>query len=154
MPLIDEVIDRVPEDKLAQLTNPNERGATTTDTVYLQLFVDDVEADFESMGVGEFDPTDARHVSAGIIGVILKIQVAKLDNVAVDKHEKWLRFLEDKLRLVTNNDRINPKSSSELTTAEEAPGGIIVAPWFDKELVGLDMIPDLLGGSRHSDNST
>ncbi len=88
-----------------------------------------------------YDNTDARHVSAAIEGIEVKLQVYKGDSPSRQRHKDWQSMLENKLRLVTNNNRILPKSSSRLTPAEEAPGGLQVRPSFDGEESFEDLIP-------------
>ena len=145
MALIDEVTSRIPDQKLVELTNVDDPNPTTVDTTKLGKAVTDVEADFKVFGGGiTYSNADDRHVSFAVTGVVRKLQVWKLESAADDKHEAWQKSIYNHLRLVTGNNRIKPKSSSELTPAEEAPGGIIVRPHFDTHSSHADLIP----GSR------
>jgi hypothetical protein len=142
MALVDEVKSRFPTEKLIQLTNVDSTDATTIDDARLLLAATDVEGDFRTLAGILYNNADARHVSFATTGVIRKLQVWKLETAADEMHEAWQKSIHDVLRLVTGNDRIRPKSSSELTPAKEAPGGIKVRPHFDVEESHLGLIPD------------
>ena len=104
------------------------------------LAVTDVEADFEVYGNIVYDDTDARHVSVAVIGVFLKLLAYKQETADVDRYEAWQERLKEGLRMVTHNNRLLPKTNSQLTPSEEAPNGAIVRPWFDDVIMG-DLIP-------------
>ncbi len=144
MALVDEVKSRFPTEKLVQLTNVDSTDATTINEARLLLAATDVEGDFRTLAGVVYSNADARHVSFATTGVVRKLQVWKLETAADEMHEAWQKSIHDVLRLVTGNDRIRPKSSSELTPSKEAPGGIKVRPHFDVETSHLGLIP----GSR------
>lgn len=146
MALVDEVQSRIVTQKIVELTNVDDLDATTIDTTKLQKAADDVEADFKVLAGIVYDNTDARHISFAVVGVVRKLQVWKLESTADEAHERWQKSLHDRLRLVTGNDRIKPKTSSALTPAEEAPGGEILRPHFDSEESFLDLIPGQRSG--------
>lgn len=140
MPLTTEVQNRYRTQFLIELTNPNDRGATTVNLAALQEASDDVEADLEVHAGTAYDNNDARHVSAAVRGVVKRLQVYQ--GKAPDRDiTNWQQSLRDGLRLVTGNNRVRPRSSSNLTPAEEAPGGQIVRPFFDPETAFGDLIP-------------
>lgn len=133
---------RIPLDRRVQLTNPDDPDATTQNDTLLDEVVKDVIGEFETLGVGVYDDTDARMVAAAIEGVEVKLQVYKGDNPARERHEAWRKYMEDKLRLVTNNNRIKPRSTSAKTPAKESPGGELVRPLFDVNETFDDLIPE------------
>jgi hypothetical protein len=148
MALIDEVKNRIPNEKLVQLTNPDDPDPTTVDDTLLGFAVSDVEADFKVFGGGiTYNNSDDRHVSFAVIGVVRKLQLWKLESAADEKHEAWQKSIRDRLRLVTGNNRVVPKSSSDLTPTEEAPDGVTVRPHFDVESTHSDLIPEAREGN-------
>lgn len=143
MTLPSNVTARVRTQLLIELTNPNDRAATSIDTAQLDLASTDVEADFRTFAGTTYDDTDARHVSEAIVGVILKLQAYMgTTPKPFEDVTEWQERLHDRLRMVTGNNRIRPKSTSELTPVPEAPGGVKVTPWFDPDSAFTDLIPD------------
>lgn len=149
MALITDVQNRIRTQLLVELTNPNDKAATTVDTTFLQRIVDDTEADFEVYGCGVFDATDARYVAQGVIGVLLRLQAygAKIPQPALAL-AAWQEGLYERLRMVTGNDRIRPKTSSKLTPSPEQLGSEKVRPLFDGS---GGLFEDLLPGDRVRD---
>ncbi len=145
MALIDEVKSRIPTQKLAELTNLNDISVKAIDDPRLQLAVDDAEAEFKVRVGVVYDNDDARHKNFAIIGVVRILQLDKLESTAIKNYEDWHKALE-RLRLVTGNDRIKPKSSSKKTPSEEAPNGVIVRPLFDVNDGFTDIIPEQRSG--------
>lgn len=141
MPLTAEVIARIPNQRLVNLTN-DLPGATVINATILANAAADTEADLETCAGVAYDDNDPRLVAAGVRGVILYLLSYKGESRYEVKLTEWRQFLTDKLRLVTGNNRVRPRSSSRLTPAEEAPGGTIVRPWFDGEVGFGDLIPD------------
>lgn len=142
MALIDRVKNRVAAQKLKELTNINNRDKNPSiDDTQLGYSVDDAIGDLKTYGNVVYDDTDDRHVAAAVLGVVLYLKVYKLEGQAEDRLEKWQKRLKDNLRMVTHNNRIKPKSSSQLQPAEEAPNGEIVRPHFDTEVGFSDLIP-------------
>ena len=145
MALIDEVKSRIPAQKLVELTNVDDINPTTVNDTRLGKAIDDAEADFEVHTGVVYDNDVAKHVNAVVIGVVRKLQLDKLESSAVKHHDAWVKSLE-RLRLVTGNNRIKPKSSSKLQPAKEAPNGEIVRPHFDVEDGFGDIIPEQRSG--------
>lgn len=142
MTLIARVQARVSTQKLIELTNINTRASgLSVNTTTLQLAVDDSISDLRTFANVAYDDTDGRHVAAAVLGVILYLKTYKLEAQADDRLEKWQKRIKDGLRMVTHNDRIKPKSSSQLTPAEESLNGIEVRPHFDTEVGFADLIP-------------
>ena len=145
MALIDEVKSRIPTQKLVELTNVDDPSIKIITDIRLAKAVTDTEADFEVHTGVVYDNSNAKHVNASVIGVVRKLQLDKLESSAFKNHEAWHKSLE-RLRLVTGNNRIKPKSSSKLTPAKEAPNGEIVRPHFDVEDGFGDIIPEQRSG--------
>ena len=141
MALEDRVKERVPEQRLINLTN-DKRGVTTIDNAILGFAARDTEADLEIFAGVAFDETDKRIVVLAVEGVILHLLKFKGESRFEVKLDAWRTNLNERLRLVTGNNRIKPKTSSRLTPAVEAPGGEIVRPFFDAESSFDDVIPE------------
>lgn len=148
MPLITDVQARISTQRLTELTNHEDPGAASPDLTLLQDVVDDVEADFQTYAGVTFDDTDSRHVSMGIMGVIYKLQVYNGQSASEDNLFKWRLDLTDRLRLVTGNNRIRPKSSSKLTPQDPNPANnATTRPLLDPNgNLADDIIPHGWGG--------
>lgn len=115
MALIDDVQLRISAQRLTELTNHEDPGASAVDLTLLQDVIDDVEADFQIYAGVTYDNTDARMLSMAIMGIIYKLQVYNGQSASQENHFNWRRDLNERLRLVTGNNRIRPKSTSKLT---------------------------------------
>lgn len=129
MTLISNVQSRIPSGRLIELTN-DDTSDTTVNATVLGLAADDIEAMFQILGVGTYDDTDARHVAEAVPGVVLLLRLWK-GQATDEDFENWKKNVMDKLRKVTGNNRISPKSSSKETPADEAPDGQEIRPDFD-----------------------
>lgn len=145
MTLLTDVKARIPTQKLVELTNVDDPSIKIVTDARLQLAIDDAEAEFKVRTGVVYDNTDARHKTFIIIGVVRILQLDKLESSSVKNYEAWQKAL-DRLRLVTGNDRILPKSSSEKTPADESPSGTIVRPLFDVYDGFSDIIPEQHSG--------
>ena len=143
MTLADEVKSRVADQRLVELTNPDDRDATTINATVLNLAVDDISAEFQVLAGATYTNTDARHVTYGVDGVVLKLLAYMGQSPSVAAFQSWKETVANRLRLVTGNNRIMPKSSSRLTPATEAPDGAIVRPYFDINSAFGDLVPDV-----------
>ena len=139
MPLIDHVQDRIPTQRLVNLTN-DDRSANTIDLVLLQDAVDDTEAAFQIFSGVAYDDTDSRHIRMGISGVILHLLAFKGESRYEAKLKEWQDQMHKIFRMVAGNNRIRPKSSSKLTPSE-IPPGVEVRPFFDNETFE-DFVPE------------
>ena len=144
MALTDEVTSRLPDARLKNLTNGKVSAATEVNTARLALAATDVEADFKTYAGIIYDNNEAQHVSEAVIGVEMKLQSWNGDSkAAADRLTAWQKNLTDNLRLVTAQDRVEPKSTSDLTPADEKPEGIDeVRPDFDVEEHFQDLTPN------------
>jgi hypothetical protein len=141
MALADEVKSRCAK-RLVQLTNPDDRDATTINATILGLAVDDIEAEFKVLAGVAYDNSNDTHVAYGFDGVVLKLLAYMGQSPSVAAFQSWKDTVFNRLRLVTGNNRIKPESSSRLTPAQEAPDGAIVRPYFDLVSSFVDLVPD------------
>lgn len=134
---------RIPADVVEQVSNDTP-GETGPDDTRISYAATDVKADFKVYANVAYDEDNAQHVSAAIYGVFLKLLTYKLESDAIDKYHTWAEErLSGFLRMQDHNNRIVPKTTSNLTPATEGPG--IVRPWFDAEVSFRDLIPDQYG---------
>lgn len=153
MALKDEVIKRIPNQYLVNLTRPDptSTSATTINSSLLTTVSDDVTGDFEVFGCIALDSTKKTHVTMAMQGVILKLLLYKGDDATVlQKHMQWQSDLKAHLRMITFNDRIKPKSSSKLSPAKEQLSESEVRPWFDVEETHDDLVPEHRDVSRRT----
>jgi hypothetical protein len=119
MALADEVKSRYSTQFLAGVTNPQNSAPTTINDTTLGKACTDIESAFSKKGI-LFDVTDADHVSTAVEGVVALLRKRCGQLGGYEEWREWLTDL-DALRLVTANDRILPRSSSELTPTDENP---------------------------------
>jgi hypothetical protein len=141
MALGDEVKLRVADQRLVELTNPDDTGGGTILASRFDAAVADVEAAFRTYVQVTYDNSDGRHIELAVKGVLIKLEVYKNESGSDKREEAWKRQLE-KLRMITHNDRIKPKSSSKLTPADENPTGTEVRPFFDVNDGFTDTTPE------------
>ena len=142
MALSDEVKDRIADQRLVELTNPDDRDATTINSTILNLAVDDISAEFQVLAGVQYTNTDKRHVTYAVDGVVLKLLAYMGQSNSAAAFQSWKETVANRLRLVTGNNRIMPKSSSKLTPAKEAPDGAIVRPYFDLNSSFGELVPN------------
>ncbi len=140
MALATRVQNRVRTQLLIELTNPNDKTATTVETTVLGYAVTDTAADFETYAGVAYDDTDARHVAEAVRGVVVRLEV-NAGRAKAERLTEWQDRMDRMFRLRHGNDRIMPQSSSRLTPQTEAPSGE-VRPWFDLEETFNDLIPN------------
>lgn len=135
MALADRVTARIPATRLAQLTNPSERGSgQTTDTTTLGYAVDDVLADLRILAGLTYDDTDSRHVSVGVDGVVLKLQerTGALYGPALETARAAWEKRVSALARVTSRNRITPTTNSPYTPTDPNPNGQTIRPPLDR----------------------
>jgi len=142
MPLTSGVAARIPSQRLIELTNSDDTGAAAIDNAKLAVAAADVEGEFRLFANVAYDDADSRHVALAVQGVIIMLEVYKNESGSVDRQKAWRAQLRGPLRKITHNNRIKPKSSSELTPAQEQIGGEIVRPHFDTEDGFGDILPE------------
>ncbi len=103
MALADEVQDRYSDEKLTQLTNPDNRGTGATavaiDTARLDKAVLDAQSRFKTRTQLVYDETDADHIALGVDGVVAFLIMrggtgSKADARIGDYHEALDRFAQ------------------------------------------------------------
>lgn len=108
MALIDRVKARYPEQKLIELTNKDDKTATTIDDTRLAVAITDTETAFETLVGLAYDDTDARHVRVAVRGVIVHLlNDSELGPLSDERYDHWRTMCED-LAKVTSRARILP----------------------------------------------
>ncbi len=134
MALIDRVKERIPNQRLKELTNINTRGAPAPDDTVLGFATSDTEAEFEVLSGRAYDETIDSHVSACTRGVLLILMHrSNPTREVIAQLEDWRNYVSDRLRLSESgaNPRMLPKSNSGLTIGKDSPNGSEVRPHFD-----------------------
>lgn len=144
MPLATHVQNRIQTQLLVELTNPNDRSATTVNATVLGYAVDDVSADLQIYAGVAYVDTDARHVAAAVRGVLLYLrQYAGRATGIYDEIDRWHKMLTEDLRAVAGNNRLLPRTTSVLDPTDET---VNARPAFDPEAAWTDLVPDPSGG--------
>lgn len=129
---------------LIQLSGADQAATgTTLDTTRIDAAGTDAEADIAIYCGVAYDGTDARHVAAGVEGVIayLRSRAPGASSEARSSVQSWRTSLKNGLALVTGRDRVTPDSTSELTPSDENPDDRDdVRPAFDSRHF-VDIIP-------------
>lgn len=117
MSLLSECQARYSNKFLIDLTNPQDRNATTIDTTRFGLAVVDVQTDFRLYAQITFNETDQTHLSIGVKGVIgyLMERVSQTP----DQAQRLLREYRNQLSqlaLVGARRRIRPQSQPTTET--------------------------------------
>ena len=141
MTLQTEFTDRYPNQKVIELTNNDDVGATTVNTTTLDAAAADVQADFRLYSGVLFDLTDNRHVVTGVKGMefYLTDRIGVFGGAIRDQiFDIWKSRLED-LGNVTSRERISPTTNSRLDVTGDSADGLD-KPAFDTLRFG-DYIP-------------
>lgn len=144
MALIDEVKARLPNQRLVELTNPNDTSITTVDDTLLTTVSTDVSSQVEYLLGEAFDLTDRPQLILAVEGVEIRLQWYKGDSNADTRYDNWMQRI-NALRMRRGNDRIRPKSTSRMDPAEEADN---VRPFFDINSTTADIVPELADSSQ------
>lgn len=142
MSLWTEVVARYSTEKLRALTNPDNRSATSVNTTVGDLAVEDTMADFLTHAEIAFDETDARHIAAGVRGVIAHLMSYGAANS--EGADAALRRFHDRLEKIRNTGprgRLSPATQSELEPSDEFAGAGPHRPDFDRDRFG-GFVPD------------
>jgi len=131
MALADDVTDRIEDQVLIELTNPDSRTATTINTTLLALAVTDVESAFTLYGETTYDSTEGTHVLLGVQGVIAVLEpYTRLGHLGGESWDAFLAAL-DRLRLTSSRARITPQTDSPMTRTSRTISENDPAPPFD-----------------------
>lgn len=133
MALSDRVTERISTQRLVELTNPQDRSATSIDTTRLGFAAQDAAAEFQVRTGVSYDDTNAVHILACVQGVIYHLHLFAGQSKTATRQAKdlWDEMLE-KVKSVTGNNRILPTDNSNLTPSREDLSGGPVEPKFDR----------------------
>ena len=144
MALATHVQARYATDQLANLTNPNDRTATTVGTTYLGYAVTAAQSDFLTYAHLSYDDTNEEHVEIGCEGVVAHLHKYGAVGAAAGISKELLDDFRARLRQLALGGpraRITPTSTSVLTPSpEQTDAGETVRPDFDRERF-RDLIP-------------
>jgi len=133
------VVLRYDADGLIPLTNIRDRSATSINTTAGTQASQDTIDLFPIYAQADFDPTNASHVQAAVLGVIAMLWRRGGTSSSIEQ-VKWDEVYGDSgviktLRNVGARARIAPSSNSELSQSSEATAdGQRIRPWSDKSL--------------------
>lgn len=133
---------RYNSDKLEQLTNVNNPGATAVDDTVGTQAATDARSWFKRVAQKTFDDTDADDLEIGVWATYVKLREWSGKYSQVIQDEK--QAVEDAMtgrRSQGAGKRITPKTSAEITPTDEVPGGQTVRPHFDNDRFDR-LIPD------------
>lgn len=150
MALIDRVVERMTNDLLVKLTNPDEPETSTVDTAYLQQACDDVEdGEFEAYMGEDYDESVRIHIQAATL--LVRLKLVEQGGAPSITFEKLMEAATKRLQVYKNvraRDRISPQSSSELTPSEQLrPGQTTRRPDFDDSFFS-PIIPEEQGSEQ------
>lgn len=136
MSLKDEIKNRIPKQRLVELTNADNPDATEINEDILDKAIIDTQNEF-SINTGEiFSEDNNQHISIGILGVL--VQLHKYCQILSDNTQKlydnWISMLYKYRITFGANKRIIPTTTSLLEPTTELEGGRAVAPDFDKRV--------------------
>lgn len=115
MALADEVVSRISDAKLVNLTRPDTTGSgQSVDLVLLGKAVDDVVGDFATEASLTYDNDEKQHVAIAVQGVVDYLRSYALSG-ELDLTNFHSRL--NNLRKVTTNKRFKPRSSSNKIVA-------------------------------------
>lgn len=142
MALSDEVTSRYSNELLVQLTNQGNLSATTVNSTRLAAACTDAAAEFETLTGAEFDVTNAKHLVAGLEGVMMFLHDRAQNGPDAEAHRKKFESKCEGIRLtIGGNARIAPTTNSLLTPSDEVPEGREVRPDFDRGSLGIFLRP-------------
>lgn len=140
MALSDDVIARIPNKRLVQLTNGDSESATTVNTSILNLAAQDTQTDFKLYGSIAYNSTNNDHIAMAIEGVLIHLK--RYTTIWTEDlqraYELWIEKMERFGRTLGGNLRLSPLSNSELTHERDKRGATgIVRPAFDARTFDL-----------------
>lgn len=150
MALVDEVKTRYSNDKLIQLTRPDDTGSTTINDPVLSEAADDATAEFEQHAQAAFDIDNTAHVALAVRGTVLKLKEYRggASRELNEERTQWVRELQ---QVAKSQGRAwsTPISTSNLQPTRETTTRV-VRPDFDQRHFA-HLVPNPPGGlGRHS----
>ncbi len=150
MALIDEVKGRISEGLLRELTNQGDTTATGINDTVLAYAVTDAEGEFLVETGLALDSSSAKHVAAGVVGVIYYLySYSGLQTETADRQrQRWERLMLKIDSTEGGGRRIMPDTTSTLTPTAERVGA---RPDFERSRWG-DYVPRMPVGDDSDDN--
>lgn len=134
MALADEVTARYSTQRLVELTNADDKTATTVDTTVLGYAVTDATGEFETRVGVTYDNSNSKHVAVAVQGVLYYLRLYMgVENDALRQSEAKWREGMTALGRVTARDRILPQTKSVLSPSAEQQNSEVVRPDMDRE---------------------
>ena len=130
MPLATHVQNRYSTEYLIQLTNPQNRNATTVNTTLLGFSADDVDALFDVYAGVAYDDSDATHVAVAVEGVIAFLMRRTGQATAEARVTAWLASIRA-LGSVSGRNRVTPDSTTKMQPSEDDRLSSTPRPAFD-----------------------
>lgn len=142
------VVAAYPTQALVELTNINDRSATTINTTVGNAASQSVIDLWPAYAQVAYDASSSLHVEVGIFGVIAMLWrrggvSSALEQVKWD--EVWGdNGLIEKVRRTGPRGRGNPKISGALTaSSQQASDGSNIRPWSDKDSLPVGFLPTI-----------
>ncbi len=130
MPLSTHVQNRYSSEYLVQLTNPQNRNASTIDTTLLGFSVDDVDALFDVYAGVAYDDADATHIAVAVEGVIAFLMRRTGQSAAEARVTAWLSSIRA-LGGVEGRNRVTPDSTTRFQPSADDRLTSTPRPAFD-----------------------
>ncbi len=130
MPLSTHVTDRYSTQYLVELTNPQDRGATTINTTLLGFAADDVDGLFDVYAGVAYDDSDAQHIAVAVEGVIAFLLRRTGQSTADARISTWVSTMRDLSRTEGRN-RVTPDSTTRMQPSADNRLTATPRPAFD-----------------------
>ena len=130
MPLSTHVTDRYSTQYLVELTNPQDRSATTINTTLLGFSADDVDALFDVYAGVAYDDADAGHIAVAVEGVIAFLLRRTGQSTADARISAWVSSMRDLSRTEGRN-RVTPDSNTRMQPSADDRLASTPRPAFD-----------------------
>lgn len=130
MPLSTHVQDRYSTQYLTQLTNPQNRNATSVNTTLLGNAANDVDALFDVYSGVEYDDTDAQHIAVAVEGVIAFLMRRTGQSTAEARVTAWVAAMKA-LGKIEGRNRITPDSTTRFQPSADDRLTSTPRPAFD-----------------------
>lgn len=118
MPLSTHVQDRYSDQYLVELTNPQNRNATTVNTTLLDNASADVDALFDVYAGVAYDDTDAQHIAVAVEGVIAFLMRRTGQSAAEARIAAWITSMKD-LGKTEGRNRVTPDSTTRMQPSSD-----------------------------------
>jgi len=130
MPLSTHVQDRYSTQYLTELTNPQNRNATTVNTTLLDFSSSDVDALFDVYAGVVYDDTDAQHIAIAVEGVIAFLMRRTGQSAAETRIAAWITAMKD-LGKTEGRNRVTPDSTTRFQPSADDRLTATPRPAFD-----------------------